>query len=916
MGIEKQSSKGGNYVGGFLQLFDWNAKSRKKLFSSKSDLPEKSKQQKRFDGNLPMTRLQMLDEDEIAGGSSIKGSSDYSCASSVSDEDFHGTRAPGVVARLMGLDSLPRSNSPDPYSTPLFDSQSLPGSFYQSKNLEYRQDPQIMHSTSSRKAPHQNDTEAKYQIHRPIEKFQTEILPPKSAKSIPITHHKLLSPIKSTTFIPPEDAAHIMEAAARIIEPGPQACTKTKLPLAGSSAVPLKVKDLRKKVREAQKPSKLSEGSQRSAESSAVKNLGGHSMNKSWNGSVDATSIRVLPDTEESSNGAKSKGKSISLALQAKANVLKREGLSLNSSRTLVVQKEISEVSPNQVFTSQLATQKGALKKHSRENSSNVLRQNNQKQNSTVDGGKLPMKSNLQGGKALTGDSSSARQQNSSKPVGTSKVSYRKLGSEVKDDKRQVISSSSERVRKRRSIDGNHHSEKNQAAHNMRKDKIGKIIQSTAVMDMQSRREQDSGRMGTDVISFTFTAPLTRSGPDSGRSTVAGETCKILSVDSQNKRTLLNSNGAGAPKFSFPGHDVKVGDTLSTLLEQKLKELTHKVDFSQQKSQTALHGTVPGLNALMSSTMLEENKSKDGNYTDSLDDQLCSSLYSLRDPKGFINSQNYQILVEETSMHGRGTSIDRALLDCRLPSPVSVLEHSSFADSCNSSDATDSNSTGGGKHFSSFQFHDMLGRYSMNAFLPLEGDAELLDSASSSSAGTILKRQETTLTLPYRGKLGGWELKYVKEMVSNIELMFKDYALGRACEIINPCLFDQLESRKGHFNGCGVVARINRRLMFDCVSECLDMKCRLYVAGGSRLWDKGLSVVKRKEKLAEDVHKEISRWSCMGDFMVDELVDNDMSSQHGRWLDYEAEAFELGIQIESCILDSLIDEVVTDVLAL
>lgn len=39
MGIEKQSSKSGNYVGGFLQLFDWNAKSRKKLFSSKSDLP-------------------------------------------------------------------------------------------------------------------------------------------------------------------------------------------------------------------------------------------------------------------------------------------------------------------------------------------------------------------------------------------------------------------------------------------------------------------------------------------------------------------------------------------------------------------------------------------------------------------------------------------------------------------------------------------------------------------------------------------------------------------------------------------------------------------------------------------------------------------------------------------------------------
>ncbi|KAL0376384.1 UNVERIFIED_CONTAM: hypothetical protein Scaly_0756000 [Sesamum calycinum] len=367
MGIEKQSSKGGNYVGGFSQLFDWNAKSRKKLFSSKSDLPaekrlflviyvEKSKQQKRCDGNLPMTPA-----------------------------------SNGPLELLQGLWGWIPCQDPIALIPPphFFDTQSL---------QDYRA--------------------------------------------------------------------------------GPQASTKTKLPMAGSSAVPLKVRDLKKKVREAQKPSKLSEGSQKSAESSAVKNLGEHSMNKSWNGSVNATSIRILPDSEESPNGAKSKGKSISLALQAKANVLKREGLSLNSSRTLVVQKEMSEVSPNHVLTSQLAAQKGALKKPSRENSSNVLRQNNQKQNSTVDGGKLPVKSNLQGGKAPTGDSSSARQQNSSKPVGTSKVSYRKLGSEVKDDKRQVLSSSSERVRKRRSTNGNYHSEKNQAAHNIQKDKNGKIIQS------------------------------------------------------------------------------------------------------------------------------------------------------------------------------------------------------------------------------------------------------------------------------------------------------------------------------------------------------------------------------------------------------------------------------------------------------
>lgn len=39
MGVEKEGTKNGGYVGGFLHLFDWTSKPRKKLFASKSDLP-------------------------------------------------------------------------------------------------------------------------------------------------------------------------------------------------------------------------------------------------------------------------------------------------------------------------------------------------------------------------------------------------------------------------------------------------------------------------------------------------------------------------------------------------------------------------------------------------------------------------------------------------------------------------------------------------------------------------------------------------------------------------------------------------------------------------------------------------------------------------------------------------------------
>lgn len=110
MGMEKQGPKSGNYVGGFLQLFDWKAKSRKKLFSAKSDvLPgmmmitlnllsnfsvlfldfhvlvwtlvkydfsnkrwfsshyvEQPKQKKRSERNLPSTRIQMVKKALVA----------------------------------------------------------------------------------------------------------------------------------------------------------------------------------------------------------------------------------------------------------------------------------------------------------------------------------------------------------------------------------------------------------------------------------------------------------------------------------------------------------------------------------------------------------------------------------------------------------------------------------------------------------------------------------------------------------------------------------------------------------------------------------------------------------------------------------------------------------------------------------
>ncbi|GER26120.1 phosphatidylinositolN-acetyglucosaminlytransferase subunit P-related [Striga asiatica] len=725
MGFENQGSRSGNYVGGFLQIFDWNAKSRKKLFSSKSDAPGRSKQKKRCDGNLPTTRIQKMEVDEIIGGaSSIKEGSDYSysCCSSVMDEDFYETRAPSVVARLMGLDSMPLS-----------DSQSLPTLNYYNHHQPQKSETFQDGITNSGSLPVQNA--------RVIEKFQTEVLPPKYAKSISVTHHKLLSPIKSGYFNPSTDGTRVMEAATRIIEFEPN-----------------------KKVKSRKPPSRIFEGSQRKGE---VKNLKG-------------------PENK--------KGKSISLALQAKANIQKREDMN-------VKKKEICELSPSNsnnntnsiIFISQLAARKHIAKKPSCQNGPNVLRQNNQKQNCIVDRGKSPVKSTPKVVK--------------SKLSGTSRVSSsKKTGSEVKDDKNKA-----ERVaQKKRCVDGN----------------------SKAV----GWNQEDRRKTGTNVVSFTFTAPI---------------------------------KGCHSKSLYIGNNNIKGGDALSSLLEEKLKELAQKVEFSEHKSD------------------LEGNQAVDEMDIDNQD------------------------LLEELSITDSNTSRATKSLDCRFPSPVSVLDLSPSAERFNSSDTADSNSMGVSKQCSSSiqSSHELLDdMYSSKMFLASEADAELTDSASSNSIATIVKTQVPTLNSTNHHVMSQkWELEYVKEILFKVELMFEDFAVGRSQGVIKPHLFDKLEMSKGYLSKSGHVSTVERKLLFDCVGECLDFRCRPY---GCKSWVKNASVIKRKERLAGEVCKEISGWSPVGDSMIDELVDKNMSSQHGKWLDFDVEAFELGLQLETRVLNSLIDELV------
>ncbi|XP_068334040.1 uncharacterized protein [Pyrus communis] len=944
MGVEREGSKSGaGHVGSFFQLFDWTAKSRKTLFSGKSDSPERSKGGKKSQGNSPVTQQHLVvDEDETGVVSSVRGSSDYSCASSVTDEEGFGAKAPSVVARLMGLDFLPTSSFSGPYSTPYFDSQSLQDAHHHRRNIECSHDDQLQYSGNlikSMERPTRNSLKSNPQKmqNRPIERFQTETLPPRSAKSIPITHHKLLSPIKNPGFISTRNAAHIMEAAAKIIEPGPPATAKAKMPLVGASSEPLKVqalkekmeasrkvppvgsssetlkdRDLKDKVEAAYKKTRPFEVSRKPVESNAAKSLKGQSLNKSWNGSLDL-SFRSSSETEES------RGKSISLAIQAKVNVQKR-GQNISRNRSSVGQREQNEVISNQPFRSQPNVQKNLNlhKKPSTHNASGALKQNNQKQNGVVDKEKLPSKplvSNSQGRKVLSGDSSSGRHKSSVRSSGNSKIGSRKLGLEAMDSEKEVSYSNKRNYpRKKRSIDGNFQFNKDSAVDDMLSDKNQQSVQSNPVIDRHYSWAEDSRKKGMDVVSFTFTAPLIRSLTGTDVSAVVAQKSNSLCTDHRGKRLLVDTDSM---KPSLVGYNVIASDALSALLEQKLRELSYGSKSSSHESAKVRSASAasnldvkPNFNSVSSMQRLNERSDQHLLVTEKLGDR-----YEADTPPAFTLKQKFQG-VDKADEYSSSPIEAGQMQSLRHPSPVSVLEPSFSTESYDSSISTDSNSTEVSRLCSSIQAQEVNVFSSSKKFHSVEVNTELSDSASSTSIGTVARNHTATVHIKESLRSNEWELEYIKETLCNVELMFKDFSLGRAREIINPHLFNLLECRRGQFEIDGGESRLRRKELFDCTNECLDLRCRRYVGGGYSSWVKGVAMVRRKASLAKEMYKELSGWRGMWDCMVDELVDKDMSSPYGRWLDFETDVFALGVEVEGQIFDSLVDEVVADILKL
>ncbi|XP_050381784.1 uncharacterized protein LOC126798773 isoform X2 [Argentina anserina] len=896
MEVEKKRSKGG-----FFNLFDWNGKSKKKLFSSNSESSGSQQGQENVE-NFSQTQLIKTEVDEKGASSSHKESSEWNCTSSVTSDEGGGSRAPGVVARLMGLDSLPTTTVTDSSSTLSVESLShrvphhdrgnpnLWGDFYAMDymNMPNKLDRDSWNPVESRTQKLQN---------RPIERFQTEILPPKSAKSIPVTHHKLLSPIKTPGFIPTKNAAYIMEAAAKMIEASPRASSKSKISSMRSSSIPLRIRDLKEKMEAVPKASRPA----RPKEPSDAKYVKGGSGYKSYNGSDNVPSPKGFVVSEKQNyNDIRSKGNAASLVVQAKVNARRKEGSPPFSNRSSTNQKEQNEVNQNEFSKTRQSTQRPAHKRTAVSNKS-VLKQNNQKQNCVSNKDKMTSKNVVSKQpirRVQPSNGFSRPNRTINKVLVNSETGSRKMGSMESVTGKEISFSTIKDVSgKIRSASQEFHLEEN-VADNGLVTKGERSVKCNVAMEGYTNLFTDSRKHDMDVISFTFTSPLKKS---------ISELQSAGQVGSMNKRFCIDSFGNSDQHsyqepftFSSPGLNVIGGDALSVLLEQKLQELTYKVESSQRN----LYGE--GTSASSSSSLQDFFSSEAS--TASRGKKYEFGL--LRDSAG--GRVDFDSLSADVNQKWQGPE---GMRECSSSSkscvtgkyfdyqfdPVSVCEPSFESESC-----TDNRSSGNGSESDKClvaQAQDQIYSFSSSEMQPSYSATDLSDSASTwEVSGKNITR---IFGFHSPNQSTDWELEYVQYILSKVNLGIEDFALGDSDYVISPSLFDNLLYQEEY-------PKLQQKLLFDSVNESLHNRCKQIVVGSQKALDQWETLSQRKESLAAELYKEITVWNNMGDLRADDLVDKDMSTGLGRWLNFEVDAFEEGVEIEKEILSCLVDELVSD----
>ncbi|XP_009345681.2 uncharacterized protein LOC103937461 [Pyrus x bretschneideri] len=921
---EKKTHRPGGCVGIFFQLFDWNRRfAKKKLFSKKLLPPSRAnKVSKKFrDEKMPVSKLHLI-ADENRGGfpnakKNVNRSFDF--------EHKHELRAPSLVARLMGLESMPATHEKPKKASFANGRGSGEKTFVNNHSGNDRDELNLETENAKPESRPQKLQKMGPYEKRAVTRFGAEALQIKSVLSRSRKHHpKLASPLKSSSISSGKNSSRtsrLIDAATRILEPGLQSTNRAKGALTYSRSFHYPSVD--EVVEDGTAVQSPGISNQACYNGGAVNSMMGQTSCKSCGNIVD---VDVTSNVEEqqpafpsfasnlvnsSSLVAEQRPKS-SISSFGQENDAIFQG-SRNQPVSVHGQKKILSIGepvtegkclPPEGLASWRLSSSQPCKPQNGEASSITSKNRSQMQHrmslgreripprsklNSLDGRRASSAANaVRGTKdfvALNRNLSGRAQPRVPTKVNDSKLDTERKTFPGKDDYPSQLRTT---IRKRRMINDSGQVESSgfvsstsTRQENYQFDKsTGKGLGNGAhLMDHTSARNKLAGRRegnkangnkDTDVISFTFNSPIRKkTGNPTGMQGTSTDNC----IKSPPQEPLPLS-----------------GDDIGALLEQKLRELACQEDDDMATGASSKRSTAMILQELISALSADRSLSHDGHMANT---DIASPVRGKTDRSVGIFHDGHHL------------------------SPGSVLE-ASF-----SSSSLDDSSGNRSVYPHSTDYSDDQ--------LQMGHDTDSVDSATSvdknKTGGEIITALFNNVlrilhSIDAGGeRLSGGKLTHANEVILNAELLFGDVTLHNKGNImeglfISPLLLDletiadTMMTKFCVFSSFGDIKELGE-FLFDFVIEYLDSKYGRCCNSGFRVWKK-LPVGMNQKLMIQEVREEIQKWTDLAGMIPDELIEWDMSHSLGKWTDFNTEAFEIGSKIDGDILQSLVDEVVID----